>query len=180
MIEKQHRESLVARLVLLFAVAFVVALPLISYIRDDKNDYFVHHRGISILYKPEFEDEDLPGKARVLLERSADWPKLMTIEPKIDFTDATGVTPIIDRLTLALLLAGIGMCLKLRQPGHLALLVFLLVLPLSAIITVDGAARRSLGMAPIVAMAAALPLAKVWEWADLQTYGKRMVTWLAI
>ena len=116
-VERQRWQTLAPRLGLMFAVAFVVALPLISYIRDEKNDYMAHHRLISVLYKPEFEDEDLPGKARVLIERSVDWAKLMTVEPKGDFTDATGTrTAIIDRLTLGLLLLGVGVCLKRRTP----------------------------------------------------------------
>ena len=173
--ERKRWRELAPRLALMLAVAFVVALPLISYIRDEKNDYLAHHRLISVLYKPEFEDTNLPGKARVLSDRTVDWVKLMTIEPKTDYTDATGNTPITDRLTLALLLIGVGFCLKLRRPGHLALLVFLLVLPVSAIVTLDGAARRSLGMAPFVAILAALPLAKGWEWAELSIGDKRLV-----
>jgi hypothetical protein len=164
-----------APLGLMFAVAFVVALPLISYIRDEKNDYMAHHRLISVLYKPEFEDEDLPGKARVLIERSVDWAKLVTLEPKADYTDATGTTPLLDRITLGLLLLGFGVCLRRRTPAHLALLVFLLVMPVAAIVTIDGSARRSLGMAPIVAMLAALPLARVWEWAELNSGDKRTI-----
>src|SRR5204863_4457654 len=101
---------------------------------------------------------------RILIDRGFDWAKLMTIEPKVDYTDGTGTTPLVDRMTLGLLLLGVGVCLRRRTPGHLALLGFLLVLPVAAIVTVDAAARRSLGMAPVVAMLAALPLAKVWEW----------------
>ena len=164
LVEHRRWQTLAPRLGLMFAVAFVVALPLIGYIRDEKNDYMAHHRHISVLYKPEFEDENLPGKARVLIERSVDWAKLMTIEPKADYTDATGTgkTPVLDRITLGLLLLGVGVCLKRRTPGHLALLVFLLVMPAAAIVTIDGAARRSLGMTPVVAMLAAL-LARAWE-----------------
>lgn len=179
-IERKRWRTLAPRLGLMFAVAFVVALPLISYIRDEKNDYLAHHKLISVLYKPEFEDANLPGKARVLAERTVDWLNLMTLEPKTDYTDATGTTPIIDRLTLVLLLLGVGLSLKLRRPGHLALLVFLLVLPVSAIVTLDGAARRSLGMAPFVAMLAALPLARGWEWAELNAGDKRLAGRIAV
>jgi 4-amino-4-deoxy-L-arabinose transferase-like glycosyltransferase len=178
--ERRRWRPLAPRLGLMFAVAFVVALPLISYVRDEKNNYLAHHKLISVLYKPEFQDASLPGKARVLADRTVDWLKLMTIEPKTDFTDATGTTPITDRLTLGLLLIGVGLSLKLRRPGHLALLVFLLVLPVSAIVTLDGAARRSLGMAPIVAMLAALPLSRFWAWAEFNAGDKRLAGRMAV
>jgi 4-amino-4-deoxy-L-arabinose transferase-like glycosyltransferase len=178
--ERRRWRSLTPRLAVMFGVALVIALPLISYVRDEKNDYFAHHKLISVLHKPEFKEENLPGKAQVLIERGVDWAKLMTLDPKIDYTDGSGVVPIIDRVTLVLLLAGVGVCLKLRRPGHLALLVFLLVLPASAIVTVDAAARRSLGMAPIVAMLAALPLAHVWSWAETQSGDRRLMARTAI
>jgi 4-amino-4-deoxy-L-arabinose transferase-like glycosyltransferase len=178
--EHRHWRTLAPRLVLMFAVAFVVALPLIGYVRDEKNDYLAHHRAISVLYRPEFKDEDLPGKARMLIDRGIDWAKLMTIEPKVDFTDGTGTAQLVDRMTLCLLLLGVGVCLRRRTPGHLALLVFLLVLPAAAIVTLDASVRRSLGMTPIVAMLAALPLATVWEWAELSGGERRAIARAAI
>ena len=53
-------------------------------------------------------------------------------------------------------------------------------MPAAAIVTLDGAARRSLGMAPVVAMLAALPLAKVWEWAELNSGDKRTIARAAV
>jgi 4-amino-4-deoxy-L-arabinose transferase-like glycosyltransferase len=178
--EWRRWRRLAPQLLVMSLVAFIVAQPLISYVRDDKNDYLAHHRLISILYKPEFEDADLRGKARVLIDRTVDWAGLMTVDPKIDYTDGTGVEPILDRVTLVLLLAGVGVCLKRRQPAHLALLVYLVVLPVSAIITVDASARRSLALTPVVAMLAALPLACVWDWAELQPDRARRIGRLSI
>ena len=42
-VERKRWQTLAPRLGLMFIVAFVVALPLISYIRDEKNDYLAHH-----------------------------------------------------------------------------------------------------------------------------------------
>ena len=165
--QARQRRRLALGFGLLFAVAFFVALPLTGYISDDKNDYFAHHRVISVLESDAFEDASRSGKARILLDRTAAWLEVMVQRPHIDFTDASGTRPVLDQLTVLLLVCGIVVCgSAVRSPPHQFLIVMLLVLPLAAIVTIDGGARRALGLSPIVAMLAALALAWAWEHAE--------------
>lgn len=82
---------------------------------------------------------------------------------------ATPGHPVVHPMIAALAVVGLAIAARrFREPAHAVLLSAMLLLPFGAILTVsDGLFRRTLGLAPIVAVLAALPLAWVWRRACL-------------
>lgn len=153
-----------ARLAGAAAAALLVALPLLLYIQNPKNDYWAHNRLVSVFKDPKYEQRDTAGKIRYLADKAGDYVTAMTWAPAPDGVDGGGSRAVLDRATLALLLPGILIAAwRWRNPAYLLLLVMLLAIPAGAVLTVNGMLRRTLGLAPFLAMLAALPLGWVWS-----------------
>ena len=162
-------QPLALRFAVLFGCAFLVALPLLEYAADGKNDYFSHHRQSSVLRSAAYESADLSERIEILLEEAGNWLEGMTFEARPDGGDGAGARPMLDPLTVALVAGGLLVSVrKIRLPAYQLLGLMLAVLPIAAIISIDGSYRRTLGLAPAVAVLAALPLASIWERAEDQ------------
>jgi 4-amino-4-deoxy-L-arabinose transferase-like glycosyltransferase len=143
--------------------AAIVALPMLLYVVDPDKDYFAHHRAFSYLGRDEFEGASVSEKADLLVDRWANWVKGMTMEAQPDGADAAGAVPILHWSTTVLFLAGIAFCLwNAKKLESQYLLLMLLVIPIATVVTIGGGFRRTLGIAPYVAIIAAIPLAKAW------------------
>jgi 4-amino-4-deoxy-L-arabinose transferase-like glycosyltransferase len=155
--------------VALFAlVALLVALPMIQYIDDHTEVYRSHQKLVSITNSDSWKGADGIGEhAHVVWRRAVEWTDGLVNGGRPDFGDglATDHHPPLGRLTALLALIGVGVALwNWRNAAYAVVLASLLVMPLGALLTTgDGLFRRTLGLAPFIALLAAIPLALLWE-----------------
>jgi 4-amino-4-deoxy-L-arabinose transferase-like glycosyltransferase len=151
-----------------FAIALaIVALPMARLIADPNSGYLNHARHISILTTDEWAALDGPGgRAAFLVDRYFDFWDRICCHPQIDGVDALGDRPPVPLAMLLLAAVGavLGLWRRWRPLVSLGSLIVLL-LPLAAVLTVDGALRRALAMAPFLAMFAALGVLELLEFA---------------
>ena len=140
--------------------AFVlVALPMILFILDPANFYTEHLRRFSVFNQEEWRSLSGGGeKIDFFADRYRGAWRHLCCQPKADGIDASGVTPVVPRAMLLLVWVGVGLGLwRWRRRPLIAFgLLVILLMPLAPVVTVDEAIRRSLVMAPFLAMFAAL------------------------
>jgi hypothetical protein len=111
--------------------------------------------------------------------RGAEWAKGVFFGGRPDDGDALGQSgfPLVDPVTAAAALIGLGMAVRgWRRPACAVLLAAVLVLPCGALLTInDGLYRRTFGLAPLLAVLAALPLAWLWDQAVARRSALRVV-----
>ena len=161
------RRELLRNVALMSIAAFIAALVLISEATDSssllRNDDV--RSGQLIFNSPAYEEaETLLDRVDVVASRGWEYFRALTWEANFDASDGLGLTPILDRLTVVLAIAGLAyMAVKWRRLGHVMVWLMILIIPLAAIVTVQGMHRRTLGLVPFVSLAAAIPLAIAWE-----------------
>lgn len=160
---------------------YLIALSMIQFVRDPDNNYFTRVRSLSLRETAQWKAADTMEKLDILWDAARAWFEKMTWRGVPDGVDAAGFGPMLDQYTIALAAAGLVLLIAgwRRLPYAFSLLVILIV-PWGSILTIDGAYRRSLGIVPILAVLMALPLARVWEWADTQTAARRYIAGAAI
>ncbi len=130
-------------------------------------EYFWHHRDVSVLSSDAWGDAGWTQRAGILAARGAEWAKGLLLGGRPDDGDGLGERghPLLDPLTSIAALAGLVMAARRwRHPACGVLLAAVLVLPFGALLTIDdGLYRRTFGLAPFVAVLAALPLAGLWR-----------------
>jgi hypothetical protein len=156
----RHREPVDRRIRTLVwgpLAALVVMWPMISFARDDANQYFNHFDSVSKRNGPEWTGAGFFGKADLLFGwyRSA-WNSLL-FDPRGDGVDASGVVRQIPLLFTILAIVGIAAVLTKHRTAFTGLmLVTLAVMPLGPAMTFDGVTRREYAMAPFVAILAGI------------------------
>jgi len=149
------------------AAALVVATPMIVYVARHTDTYRFHERVVSVTNTQRWRDASVVGKGEILGRRAGEWLRGFAIGGRPDLGDglATGYHPLVDPLTLLLAVIGLAMVLRhWRRPESGAVFAALLLFPWGALLTVDdGLFRRTFGLAPFVALLAALPLAWLWD-----------------
>ena len=148
------------------AFALLAALPLLLYVVDSGDDYFAHHRVVSLFETPDWESGAFADRAGLLADSARDFAVAVFWNGAPDATDGAGRVAMVDRLSLVLIAAGVVMFLRRwREPGRLFALIALVVIPLGAVVTgsVRGTYRQSFGLVPFLALLAAEPLAEVWR-----------------
>lgn len=172
---RERRLSLLRHVGVFAAAALVVTLPLLEYVRTHRAEYELHQEIVGVTYSQEWRDDGWFGRGEMLGGRAWEWGRGLVWGDREDFGDglASPGHPVVHPMIAALALVGIAMAAwRFREPANAVLLSAMVVLPLGAILTVsDGLFRRTLGLAPIVAVLAALPLAWVWRRADLARSG---------
>lgn len=132
-------------------------------------EYGWHHREVSVFYARAWRDADWPGRAGILAARGQEWAKGMVLGGRPDDGDGLGERghPLLDPVTSLAALGGLVIAARnWRRPAYGVLLVAAVVLPLGALLTInDGLYRRTFGLAPFVALLAALSLARLWRGA---------------
>ena len=170
-----------------FGIALlVVLLPMIRYATSEDTFYWEHFKKARITDTEEWQALDgRDEQARFVVTAYRDvWDRLCC-ETELDPVDGTGLTPITPKTVLAL--AGVGMLLALRRPRsplvYLGLLV-VLIMPLGAALSEGGLARRTLVIAPFLAMFCGLACARLIELARSRgremAYGAAAVLTLVI
>ncbi len=153
------------------AAAFVVAIPMLVYVITDYHTYHLHQQVVGLTNSQQWQDASIAGKPKLVWDRAVEWQKALVLGDRPDLGDglATDNHPVVDPLIYALAVAGLAMALwRGRQTAYAIPLAVALLLPWGALLTVhDGLFRRTLGLAPFVALFAALPLAWLWQQALL-------------
>ncbi len=164
------------RLAALGAGLIVVALPLLLYATDERNNYLAHARMTSVFNSDDWKV--LTGEERVsfLVDRYLSFWERVCCDRVVDGVDGTGVTPLVPLPMLAL--AGIGAVsgvVRSRGPVVSLGLLTVALAPLAATVTDQGAARRTLEMAPFLAAFAALGTLTLIEGLSLQNWRRSIV-----
>lgn len=165
----RHRLLEFARQMAIFSLCtLLIALPLIEFANDRDSPYWDRFETYSVTKSPQYKAADGPyGKIEFFTGRARTYFRGFVDSPPFDGADATGTKPILDRVSPILMLFGLGITLtRWRRHEYVLPLLMLILLPLGALSSQDGMYRRTLGLAPIFALLAALPLALAWEWVD--------------
>lgn len=166
------------------AAAFVVAIPMLVYVITDYHTYHLHQQVVGLTNSQQWQDASIAGKPKLVWDRAVEWQKALVLGDRPDLGDglATDNHPVVDPLIYALAVAGLVMALwRARQTAYAIPLAAALLLPWGALLTVhDGLFRRTLGLAPFVALFAALPLAWLWQQAMLVRNPLRYVALAAV
>ncbi|MBF6600373.1 MAG: glycosyltransferase family 39 protein [Dehalococcoidia bacterium] len=153
--------------VTLAVAGLVVATPMIVYIAGHLQTYRSHQQTLSVTQSQPWQDAGIGGKADILRHRFDEWARGLAAGGRPDLGDglASAGQPVVDPVTLALALIGLGVAVwRWRQSAYAFVLAVVVVAPAGALATLgDGLFRRTFGMAPFVALLAALPLAWLWE-----------------
>jgi 4-amino-4-deoxy-L-arabinose transferase-like glycosyltransferase len=172
---RDERRERLARAALFAVIAAVVAIPMIVYVITDYHTYHLHQTVVGLTDSKQWHDASLWGKPKLVWDRAVEWQKGLVLGGRPDLGDglATDGHPVVDPLIYALALGGLAMALwRLRPRGAArdAAVAYAIpvaaaaCLPWGALLTVeDGLFRRTLGLAPFVALFAALPLAWLWQ-----------------
>src|SRR5512143_1786008 len=165
------------------AVAMVVALPMVDYARTHE-EYFWHHEEVALSHSPAWLEADWRGRAQLIGVRAAEWGRGLLVGGRPDDGDGLGERgfPLLDPVTALAAALGIGMAVRRwREPAPATLLAALAVLPLGALLTIeDGLYRRTFGLAPVLALLAALPLARLWRQAAARGPAPRRLAAVAL
>ncbi len=156
-------------LVLTFAA---LSGPMIAYATAPESNYFTHAKAVSIFARPEWTELAEPSEqARFLAGRYTDYWQDICCARVVDGVDASGTIPLVPPGVLLLALGGVLLgCFRSRQPLVWFGLLVVLLLPIAAVGTLDGFARRTFAAAPFLALFAALPLGWLLERRSLRRW----------
>lgn len=141
----------------------VVAAPMLVWASNPTHQYKAHFERDTITSTAQWKQLDGPiQQARFVAERYGTFWERLSFEPHLDAVDGTGVTAIVPTLMLLTAAAGVILAIGRRKHGPLVLFSLLLVAgtPLASALTVDGLARRTFDIAPLIALFAAITLAE--------------------
>ena len=145
--------------------AWATALMVDYAARHD--EYFWHHRDVSVFHAQSWREAGGPERAGILAARGAEWAQGLFVGGRPDDGDGLGERghPLLDPFIAAAAAAGLVMAARgWRRPAYGVLLAAVLILPCGALLTTgDGLYRRTFGLAPFLALLAALPLAWLWQ-----------------
>jgi 4-amino-4-deoxy-L-arabinose transferase-like glycosyltransferase len=157
----------------LFMVAFVVALPMIVYVLRPYSYYWSHVRDyshVSVTQTPEYKQAGAIERVRLISEQIATFARAYAWQGNEDDVDASGLRAMFDWLTLALLALGAVIAVRRRrEPMMIVALCCVIVIPLPALLQQGSITRQPLGAAPFAMFIAALPLAAIWRAASERT-----------
>lgn len=158
----------------------LVLLPMLDFMMSEDSFYWRHFEKARITESDEWrEREGLPEQATFLVASYRDTWDALCCDPELDAVDGTGLTVIIPPLML--LVAGTGMLTGFwRYRGFPVVLgtVIVLVMPLAPALSGGGELRRSLVIAPFLAMFCGLAYAGLADAA--RGWGGRRIAYPAV
>jgi hypothetical protein len=166
----------------LFGVALLVALPMASFAWHNPSLYTVRYKSDSVTKTEDYQQAgNAFAKGKVLLERERDYVRSLVRDPIRDEVDASGIFPLLDPITLALIIIGGTIALlRARRAPYAAVVAVILVIGVSPALAVGGWYRRTLGLVPLLSLLAALPLAVLWDEGWKRGALPRILTSLAV
>jgi hypothetical protein len=154
-------------LALFVAAGLVAASSMIQYANEHTFAWRYHQKVVGVTYQDEWQQASSTEKADILIDRAWEWQKGLVWGGRMDLGDglATDGHPPVEPVVYALAVVGFAMAFwRWKRAEYAVLIAAVLVLPWGAFLTVgDGLFRRTLGLAPFVALLAALPLAWLWH-----------------
>jgi 4-amino-4-deoxy-L-arabinose transferase-like glycosyltransferase len=165
---------------LLFAVAALLfAMPMLRFIYNDTDFYRSHQRVVSVMNTERWEEGGWGTRASMVWDRATEWHEGMFYGGRPDGVDGLSSHghPPVHPLIYASALVGLGVAVvRIRRVEYAVLLTALVIIPWGALLTIDaGAMRRTFGLAPVVAVLAAIPLAAGW-----QALARRRAAWAPV
>lgn len=155
---KEARRHVVGVAVMVVTFA-VVCVPMVRYMRDSRHDYFGHTRYNSLFTQQQWRSRDTGERTKLLVRRYVEYWDNLCCNPRVDGVDATGTAKLAPPVLL--LLAGLGAALGLaRRRAEVPLLVLavsiVVALPVAAVISEGGQARRAYASLPFLVLLASL------------------------
>ena len=145
--------------------ALLAANFLIRYALDPANGYGGQFALTSIFNQPAWQQlQTWPQQMGFLAARYFGWWDGMTLHPMIDYTDGAGVMPLISPVFMALSLWGL-VAWKRREPLVQWSRWIVVLMPLAAVVTNDGLARRTFALAPFLCVLSAVGAVELVRWS---------------
>jgi 4-amino-4-deoxy-L-arabinose transferase-like glycosyltransferase len=178
-IHRLHTVEERGRLICLCAFVGALALtllPMARFAADARNGYWQHFQAYSLFNQPVWSAAPtMTERALALAGRYAGFWNHLCCQPVLDSVDGTGLTAIVPPAFLAVSAVGLALALW-RRSGAWAVLGALLigVVPLAAVVTIEGMARRTFVMAPFLAAFAGYGMVALWRAAARQSMAIRL------
>ena len=156
-------------------VALLIALPLINFATKPDSPFFDRYRIYTVTKTEEYKQTDslwervefFTGRGRDYFSGFGGLQPFWERQPAFDGVDALGIKPILDGISPFLMIGGLIIAFRYwRKPQYVLPILMLIVAPNAALWSTDGMYRRTIGLAPFMALLAALPLALLWQAAD--------------
>ena len=150
----------------LYVLAAILAANfLMLYALDPSHNYGGQFALTSIFNADDWKALDsAPGKIWFLIGRYGNWWSWMIWRPVADVTDGAGVMPMISPVLAGLSLVGF-LAFGRREPLISWSRWIVVLVPVAAVITNDGLARRTLSMAPFLCVLAAVGAVELVRWS---------------
>jgi len=158
-----------------FAVALVlVALPMIRYAADGSNNYFGYSERLSLTNSDEWAEKSETGEqVRLVAGRYIDYWDRMCCDPRFDGVDASGTVPLVPVGTVLLAAAGIAAALwRGRRTLATVSAMIVLAIPLTSVMSVDFALRRTLIETVFLALFAGVAVVEGIRFGWRRRYGR--------
>ncbi len=157
---------------LYLAAAVLAANFLMRYALDPANNYGGQFAMTSIFNGADWKALDAwPQKLWFLAARYLNWWDWMIFHPAVDTTDGAGIMPMISPILAGLALLGL-LAYWRREPLVQWSRWIIILMPLAAVVTNDGLARRTFALAPFLCVLAVVGAVELVRWGR-QFSGKR-------
>jgi len=143
--------------------SLITLVPMFTYMLGG-NGYSHHFSQFSVRSTPEWLTASFGTKAEMILRGYLSaWNRIL-IQPQPDLADGSGILrPVPVVFVLAFVLGVLVLLLRHRNALAGSVAVVCLALPMGPAMTIDGAIRRDVAMAPLVALVAGVGLSFVWQ-----------------
>jgi 4-amino-4-deoxy-L-arabinose transferase-like glycosyltransferase len=171
----EERRRLVCLCAFIGALALTL-VPMARFAADAQNGYWQHFQAYSLFNQPVWSAAPtITDRALALAGRYVGFWDHLCCQPVLDSVDATGLTAIVPPAFLAASAVGLALALW-RRSGAWAVLGALLIgiVPLAAVVTIEGMARRTFALAPFLAAFAGYGVVALWRAAARQSLAIRL------
>jgi hypothetical protein len=156
-------------------IALLFALPLLRFMVEHRDRYEEHQEVVGLTHTDAWNDGSFIDRVDLVWDRAREWHNGLILGDRPDQGDGLaeyGLPPV-EPLIYFVALIGLGIAVwNIRRKEYAICVAAVVFLPWGALLTVnDGLFRRTLGLAPFVALLAAIPLAMIWE--ALAAQGRR-------
>jgi hypothetical protein len=144
----------------------VAVTPMIWFVINNWDLYWNSIDRHSVRDTAAWQELDNPlAKAGFLIEQYGRYWWELSISPSVDYVDASGITPVVPVVLLAGSLAGMIAALwRRREPLVWLGAMIVLLMPIATVLTEQGEMRRTLIIAPFLAMFAAIGIVELISW----------------